>query len=108
MSFIVGLHEWKVFEALYKLVEASLPDSPKLSKFSMLTMFLMKLRLNLFDEDISSRFSVHQSTVFRNFRVLNVMAVQTILLNGQADTSHVRRCRCHIRSSLRHELCIDS
>ena len=75
---MIGLHEWKVFEALYKLVEIYLPESPKLSKFSLLVMFLMKLRLNLFDDDLAYRFGVHHSTVSRNFhRVLDVMAVRT-------------------------------
>ena len=41
-------------------------------------MFLIKLRLNLFDEDIAFRFGVHQTTVSRYFhRVLDVMAVKT-------------------------------
>ena len=42
---------------------------------SMLIMFFLKLRLNLFDEDIAYRFRVHPSTVSRNFhRVLDVAA----------------------------------
>ena len=34
---------------------------------SMVLMFLMKLRLNLFDEDLAQRFGIHSSTVSRNF-----------------------------------------
>ena len=50
-----------------------LPNS-KVSKFSLLIMFLMKIRLNLFDEDLADRFQVHVSTVSRNFhRVLDVL-----------------------------------
>ena len=42
-------------------------------------MFLMKIRLNLFDEDIAYRFSVHHTTVSRNFhKVLDVMAARTV------------------------------
>ena len=49
--------------------------SPKLSKFGMLAMFLMKLQLNASDEDIGSRFGVQQSTLSRNFhRVLDMTA----------------------------------
>ncbi len=45
---------------------------------SMLIMFFMKLRLNLFEEDIGYRFGVHPSTVSRNFhRVLDVVAART-------------------------------
>ena len=44
----------------------------------MVVMFLMKIRLNLFDEDIAYRFSVHRTTVSRNFhKVLDVMAART-------------------------------
>ena len=41
-------------------------------------MFFMKIRLNLFDEDIGYRFGVHPSTVSRKFhRVLDVIAART-------------------------------
>ena len=62
-----------MLKAIYDLVEADLPSS-KVSKFSLLIMFLMKIRLNLFDEDLADRFQVHVSTVSRNFhRVLDVL-----------------------------------
>ena len=39
----------------------------------MVLMFLMKLRLNLFHEDLAQRFGIHLSTVSRNFhQVLDV------------------------------------
>ena len=41
-------------------------------------MFLMKIRLNLFDEDIAYRFGVHRTTVSRNFHhVLEVLYFKT-------------------------------
>ena len=44
-------------------------------------MFMMKLRLNPFDEDIAFRFEVHRSTVSRNFhRVLNIAYSKTKFL----------------------------
>ena len=44
-------------------------------------MFLMKPRLNLFDEDLTQRFSVHSSTVSRHFhRVLDVAFEATSFL----------------------------
>ena len=74
----LGIPEWCVFFSLYKFIACDLPDSPKLTKFSMLMMFFLKIRLNLFDEDIAFRFDVHSSTVSRNFhRVLDVLAVKT-------------------------------
>ena len=70
------------------MVEPSLPDSPKLSKFTMLIMCLAKLRLNLFDEDSACRFGVHQS---RNFHcVLDVLAVKTAHLIKWPDRDTLR------------------
>jgi len=44
----------------------------------MVLMFFLKIRLNLYDEDIAYRFGVHVSTVSRNFhRVLDVLYVYT-------------------------------
>jgi len=44
-------------------------------------MFFLKLRLNLFDEDIGYRFGVHPSTVSRNFhRILDVAATKMSFL----------------------------
>ena len=48
---------------------------------SMVLMFLMKLCLNLFDEDLAQRFGIHSSTVSRNFhRVLDVAFEATSFL----------------------------
>ena len=44
-------------------------------------MFLMKVRLNLFDDDIGFRFGVHSSTVLRKFHlVLDLAAMKTKFL----------------------------
>ena len=76
LKFYTGLPNWTIFNAVMKLVSPSLPNS-KLSTFQMIVMFLMKIRLNLFDEDIGFRFSVHRTTVSRNFhKVLDVMYVK--------------------------------
>ena len=45
-----------------------------LSEFDQLIMVLLKLQLNLMDQDIAYQFGVHQTTVSRNFRkVMNVL-----------------------------------
>ena len=69
LQFYTALPSWIIFKAVFDLVSSSLPTSPnaKLSTFQMIVMFLIKLRLNLFDEDIRYRFSVHRTTVSRNF-----------------------------------------
>ena len=64
--------------ALLNLLFPALPDAPagKLSKFTVVLMFFMKVRLNLFEEDLAFHFGVHKSTVSKNFhKVLDVMTV---------------------------------
>ena len=74
----IGLTEWCIFSALYKLIASDLPESPRLTKLAMLLMFFLKIHLNLFDEDIGYRFDVHLSTISRNFhRVLYIRFVKT-------------------------------
>ena len=74
----LGIHDWCVFHALLNLITPALPDGLKLSKFQMVMMFFLKIRLSLYDEDIAYRFGVHVSTVSRNFhRVLDIMFVYT-------------------------------
>ena len=54
-------------------------------------MFLMKLRLNVFDEDLAFRFGVHRTIVSRNFHyVLNVMYVKTNHLIKWPDRDALR------------------
>ncbi len=56
------------------MVKPRLQPGLKLSAFDMVLMVLLKLRLNLADEDIAFRFGVHRSSVSRNFhKVLNIM-----------------------------------
>ena len=80
LKFYTGILDWTIFTALLNLVAPALPSMPrsKLSSFDMLLMFLIKIRLNLFDDDIGYRYSVHRTTVSRNFhKVLDVMAAKT-------------------------------
>lgn len=77
LFFSAGISEWCIFAAVLKLIACGLPESPRLTKFTMLLMFFMKIRLGLFDEDIGYRFDVHPSTVSRNFhRVLDAMFIK--------------------------------
>lgn len=79
IKFYTGLPNWSVFNALMTLISPALPPMPnsKLSRFTSVVMFLMKLRLNLYDEDLAFRFGVNPSTVSRNFhKVLDVMNVK--------------------------------
>ncbi|SMN01057.1 hypothetical protein SPONN_2353 [uncultured Candidatus Thioglobus sp.] len=74
LLFVAGIHEWCVFQAILDLVEPDVHEGQKLSKFTRLLMFLMKVRLDLFDEDLACRFGVNVSTVSRNFhRMLNIL-----------------------------------
>ena len=73
----LGISQWCVFKGLFDLVAPALPESPTLTKLTMVIMFFLKIRLGLYDEDIGDRFGIHPSTVSRNFRVLDVMAIKT-------------------------------
>ena len=91
MTLYLGIHEWCVFQALLNLVSPHLSEGQKLTKFQMVLMFLMKLRLNLFDEDLAHRFGIHQSSVSRNFhRVLDVMFTCTSSLVKWPDRETLR------------------
>ena len=67
MCVVARFPEWVIFNALFTLLAPHLPDRTKLPKLSMVLMFLMKLCLTLFDEDLVQQFGIHSSTVSRNF-----------------------------------------
>ena len=71
-----------LFSAFYELVSPYLSSRTKLPKLALIILFFMKLRLNLFDEDIAHRFGgVHPATVSRNFhQVLDIASVKTSFL----------------------------
>ena len=77
LKFYTGIPEWYVFIALFNLISPEVHGSTKLSKFEMFVLFFMKIRLNLFEEDLAYRFNVHRTTVSRVFRwILNLLAVK--------------------------------
>ena len=83
----------------------SLPDGSKLSKFDMVLLFLMKIRLNVMDEDLAFRFGVHQTTISRNFhRVLNGMYVRLYNLVMWPDRGVLRQT---MPSSFRNAVIVD-
>ena len=93
LQFYTGLPNWTVFKAILNLVVTSLPTMPnsKLSLFEIVIMFFMRIRLNLYEEDIGYRFGVHQSTVSRNFyKVLDVMDVKLSQLIKWPDRDTLR------------------
>ena len=93
LQIYTALPNWIVFKAVFDLVAPSLPTSPnsKLTTFQMMVMFLMKLRLNLFDEDIGYHFCVHRTTVSINFhKVLDVMDVKLSHLIKWPDCETLR------------------
>ena len=75
----VGFPEWTTFSAFVDLLKPLSGHHYKLLILTLIFMFLMKLLLNLFDEDIAHRFVVvHRSTVSRNVhRILDIAVVKT-------------------------------
>ena len=76
IRFFTGLLSYDILMAIISHVSKYLSTGPcsVLLEFDQLIMVLLKLRLNLMDQDIAYRFGVHQTTVSRNFRkVMNVL-----------------------------------
>ena len=69
VKFYTGLPNWSVFDAVMPLTTPCFPSSKngKLSIFQKIGMFFMKICLNLYDQDIGHRFSVHRTTVSHTF-----------------------------------------
>ena len=59
-----------MFQIATTYISAHVVSGPRssITKFQQFIMVLMKLRLNLPNQDIAYRFGVHQSSVSRNFR----------------------------------------
>ena len=76
VKFYTGILDWKVLSALVKFIQLAFPKMPNshLTVFDHVVMFLMKVCLNLFDEDLACRYSIHRTSVSRTFhRVLDVI-----------------------------------
>ena len=69
VKFYTGL-SYTVLMTIFNFVASSinLHHQSALSKFQQFFIVLVKLRLNLCDQDIAYRFGVSQSTVTKNFR----------------------------------------
>ena len=75
---MIGIQEWCVFKALFELTEPLIRQGTKSIQGFDDYDFFMKIRLNLFEEDIAYRCGVHVTTVSRIFHhVLDIMYVKT-------------------------------
>ena len=65
-----GLPFFKTLIVVFTYISAHVVSGPRssITKFQQFIMVLMKLRLNLPNQDIAYRFGIHQSSVSRNFR----------------------------------------
>ena len=68
VKFYTGLPSFATLMVMFEFVAPYVPSTRVLPMFQQFLMVLMKLRLNLADQDLAYRFGVHQSTVSWNFR----------------------------------------
>ena len=68
VNFYTGLPTFSMLDFVVKFVSSGVPFIGKLSRFQEILLVLMKLRLNLEEQDLADRFCVSQSTVSNEFR----------------------------------------
>ena len=68
VNFYTGLPTFSMLDVIVKFVSYGIPLMGKLSPFQEVLLVLMKLRLNLEEQDLAYRFCVSQSTVSNVFR----------------------------------------
>ena len=65
-----GLSNWEMLSVVYNFIKDNLSPRLSLTLLNQLLVTLMKLRLNLNNEDIGYRFAVHPSTVSRTITAM--------------------------------------
>eukprot|EP00731_Ephydatia_muelleri_P006747 Em0003g995a len=81
VNFYTGLPTFSMLDFIVKFVSSGIPFIGKLSRFQEILLVLMKLRLNLEEQDLAYRFCVSQSTVSNVFRKwIYIMAEQLSFL----------------------------
>ena len=70
VKFYTRVQSFATLMAIFSYRSAPVMSGPRtnLATVQQFLMVLIKLRLNLVDQDVAYRFGVHQSTVLRNFR----------------------------------------
>lgn len=68
VRFYTGLPSFATLMIVLEFVSPYVSTSRALPKFQQFLMVLMKLRLNLADQDLVYRFGIYQSNVSRNFK----------------------------------------
>ena len=79
LKFYTGLDSIHAFKAIFNLIAPVIEDHhlSSLPKFSQFLMVVIKLRLNLSDQDLGYRFGVSQSTVSKIWiKLINIMYVR--------------------------------
>ncbi len=78
IKFYTGLPSYSRLKVLFEYVSSGIMESKcsALSLFQQFLVVLMKLRLNVPDQDIAYRFGVSQSVISKNFKKwINVMYI---------------------------------
>lgn len=69
VTFYTGMANFAVLLAVFKFLESAVPHSinNRLSKFQEFILFMMKIKVNLFNADLAFRFNISEATVSRIF-----------------------------------------
>ena len=95
VGYYTGLPSYECLKAVYDFVSIGLPNSftsGKKCSFEQFLIALVKLHLNLGDQDLSYRFGISQATVSNYFGAcINVMYTRLLSLIGWPERSELMK-----------------
>ena len=81
VKYYTGLPNRKVLDVVLEYIKTDLSEIKILSRFHQVLLTLMRMRLNLHNQDLAYRFGVHPSTVSRTFHnVLGILYMKMVPL----------------------------
>ena len=81
VKYYTGRPNCKVLDVVLEYVKSDLSEVKTLSRFHQVLLTLMRMRLNLHNQDLAYKLGVHPSTVFRTFHnVLDILNTRMVPL----------------------------